>query len=445
MQRKVLVLTLILCLAASMLASIEFIRLTQANAIMPPERLPTGQAYIRGNGDVEPPTLPIQRIGDDKYVLTATIVNWTIEIQRSNLELDGDGYSISIPLYGEKDASGQTKSVPPLINMRNCTNISIKNFILENGPTPIAAWSCSYISILNNTITNCKSTYFHSCTKCIIMQNIMTNNDLGLYGYEVSHFEIKYNQIRDSDWHAIILEGLCNSSIIGNVFAGNAGCGICYLGSYNRVIGNEFNNNEQGILSYVGNNEIHHNNFDNLYEDLAVKPPTILDDGKEGNYWSSNSKSEPFMIPSVFIADKANIDNFPRTSPYIFDYQPPIVGIVSPENATNTNGNLTVFFSASEEVSRATYSLDGNESAALSNGTLITGLSDGVHNLTVYAEDVFGNEGTSEIITFEVGTASSETFPLVLIAAISVPVAFAIIGPLVYFKKRGKKAGVKRE
>jgi len=166
MQRKVLVLALTLCIAAAILASIEFIRLTQAPAITPPERLPTNQAYIRGNSDVDPPTLPIQRIGDDKYVLTATIVNWTIEIQRSNLELDGYGYSISIPLYGEKDSSGQTKSVPPLINMRNCTNITIKNFKFENGPTPISAWNCSHISIVDNSITNCRSVFFSSCTRC---------------------------------------------------------------------------------------------------------------------------------------------------------------------------------------------------------------------------------------------------------------------------------------
>jgi hypothetical protein len=56
----------------------------------------------------------------------------------------------------------------------------------------------------------------------------------------------------------------------------------------------------------------------------------------------------------------------------------------------------------------------------------------------VYAEDVFGTEGTSETITFKVDTASQETFPLVLIEAISVPVAVAIIGLLVYFKKRKK-------
>jgi len=61
-----------------------------------------------------------------------------------------------------------------------------------------------------------------------------------------------------------------------------------------------------------------------------------------------------------------------------------------------------------------------------------------MHNLMVYAEDVFGTEGTSETITFKVDTASQETFPLVLIEAISVPVAVAIIGLLVYFKKRKK-------
>ena len=102
---------------------------------------------------------------------------------------------------------------------------------------------------------------------------------------------------------------------------------------------------------------------------------------------------------------------------------------------------ITVFFSASEKISRTMYSLDGNESVALSNGTLLTGLTDGMHNLTVYAEDVFGNEGTSATITFKVETESLETFPLTLIGAISVPVSVAIISLLVYFKKRGEKAG----
>jgi hypothetical protein len=189
-----------------------------------------------------------------------------------------------------------------------------------------------------------------------------------------------------------------------------------------------------------------------LYDELAVKPPNVLDDGKEGNYWSSNSKSEPFMIPSIWLADtEPNVDNFPRTSPYVFDYEPPVVELVSPENMTYVDGNITVFFSASEEIPRATYSLDGNEKVALSNGTIITGMSEGMHNLTVYAEDVFGDEGTSETIAFRVGPDPSttpplaEAYPLALIASVSVLVVIVIIGLLLYFRKRFKKSGIKRD
>lgn len=52
MQRKMLVLALVLCLAASMLASIKFIPLTQANAILPPEKLPTNNPHLFLHGTV---------------------------------------------------------------------------------------------------------------------------------------------------------------------------------------------------------------------------------------------------------------------------------------------------------------------------------------------------------------------------------------------------------
>jgi parallel beta-helix repeat protein len=172
--------------------------------------------------------------------------------------------------------------------------------------------------------------------------------------------------------------------------------------SNNRVIGNVFRDNEGGILSYVEGNEIHHNNFinnryDNKYSDIAINAPNILDDGKEGNYYSSNLYSRPLEIPSVFIRDNAsNIDHYPRITPYKFDYIPPVLSVISPENKTYTTDNLAVNFTL-EKIVKATYSLDGNKTVPLQKDTVLTGLSEGIHNLTVYAEDDFGNEGNVHI------------------------------------------------
>jgi len=269
----------------------------------------------------------------------------------------------------------------------------------------------------------------------------MENNNHGLYGYDNDHIEIKYNQIVRSSWHAVILEFMSNSSIIGNIFAENSGQGICYLGSGNRVIGNVFRDNEGGILSYVEGNEIHHNNFINNgygddHSDIAINAPNILDDGKEGNYWNNNHNSQPLVIPSVFIRDnESNVDHFPRTSPYIFDYQPPVVSLFSPENKTYNYGDLAINFTASEEISRTSYSLDENESIAMQKDTNLTGLSKGTHHLTVYAEDAFGNIGSSQTITFTIAKPESlETFPTVPVAAVSaVSAAVAVVACVAVF------------
>lgn len=271
----------------------------------------------------------------------------------------------------------------------------------------------------------------------------MENNNHGLYGYDIDRIEIRYNQISGSSWHGIILESMVNSSIIGNIFDGNNGQAICYLGLDNRVIGNVFRGNEGGILSYVEGNEIHHNNFINNgygddYGDIAINAPNILDDGKEGNYWSKNPNSQPVIIPSVFIRDnESNVDHFPRKTPHIFDYQPPVVFLFSPENKTYSIGDLAINFTSSEEDSRYSYSLDGNESIAMQKDTILTDLSEGTHNLTVYAEDAFGNVGSSETITFKVVKPEPpKSFPTLPVAFVSVSaVALVAAGLLIYHKK----------
>jgi parallel beta-helix repeat protein len=437
---------ILLLTAAFMLTALQFVQLANANVIPVPERLPVNQAYFRSDGSIDPPTLPIERSGNT-YALKESILNCSITIERDNIVIDGASFSMSIPSYGEKGADGQVKSAPALIQIINRTHITVKNFVFHNAAESITVWNSSYVIIEKNRITNCNWIYLRLCTHCSILSNIMENNNHGLYGYDNNHIEIKYNKISGSNWHGIILESLTNSNIIGNVFDGNNGQAICYLGLDNRVIGNVFQNNEGGILSYVENNEIHHNNFinnynDNHYNDISINAPNVLDDGKEGNYWSSNHNNQPFVIASVFVRDnESNVDHFPRTIPYIFDYQSPVVSIFSPENKTYSNGDLAINFSASEEISRTSYNLDGNEGIELQQDTVLTGLSEGTHHLTVYVEDAFGNVGASQTIAFTVAKpelpASFTVVPVVAIAVVAVIVA---AGLLVYFKKRKPRA-----
>lgn len=72
----------------------------------------------------------------------------------------------------------------------------------------------------------------------------------------------------------------------------------------------------------------------------------------------------------------------------------------------------------------------------------LAGLSDGPHNLTVFANNSAGNMGASEVVNFtiEVPASSqlaSRPLPTVLVAGISgVSAAIVAIGIFYYFKKR---------
>jgi hypothetical protein len=91
------------------------------------------------------------------------------------------------------------------------------------------------------------------------------------------------------------------------------------------------------------------------------------------------------------------------------------------------------------------YSLDRQENITITGNTTITGLTNGLHNITVYAKDKFENMGASETIYFNV-TQPEPTEPkppeaplftttdLTIIAAVAVTVIIGI-GFLAYFKK----------
>jgi len=116
---------------------------------------------------------------------------------------------------------------------------------------------------------------------------------------------------------------------------------------------------------------------------------------------------------------------------FIFDTIPPKVSILSLENKIYSADNVPLNFTTSEPVSQIVYSLDGQENVTINGNTTLTGLSEGDHNVTVYATDEAGSIGASETIYFRI-----EFFPTTLVIASIVTVAVIGIVLLVYFKKR---------
>jgi hypothetical protein len=86
------------------------------------------------------------------------------------------------------------------------------------------------------------------------------------------------------------------------------------------------------------------------------------------------------------------------------DTTPPTITIISPENKTYYATSIPLTFTVNEPTSWCGYSLDGKANVTLpgcANKT-ITGLSNGQHNIMVYANDTSGNMGSSSKVYFKI-------------------------------------------
>jgi hypothetical protein len=113
----------------------------------------------------------------------------------------------------------------------------------------------------------------------------------------------------------------------------------------------------------------------------------------------------------------------------------PIVSVLSLGNITYNVPDVPLNFTVNEPVSEISYVLDGLDNVTLKGNTTLAGLSNGEHNVKVYATDEAGNTGASETMYFNVDTP--EPFPTATAAtAAGASVTIIGVGLLVYFKKR---------
>ena len=137
----------------------------------------------------------------------------------------------------------------------------------------------------------------------------------------------------------------------------------------------------------------------------------------------------------MFISDnQTNVDQHPQLLPYVFDYKPPTITISSPIPQSNfkVDDIVTLNFNASKTYTRAFYCIDGAERVHIKNSSIsIASVPLGTHQLTVYAEDAFGNEGASSIFFTITPSSVSSTLPIEasqeLISSVLLAFAFSIV------------------
>lgn len=119
---------------------------------------------------------------------------------------------------------------------------------------------------------------------------------------------------------------------------------------------------------------------------------------------------------------------------FIMDSTSPQVLIDSPAvNVSYNQSSIPLNFTVNEDAVLVTYSLDGKENQTYSQNVTLSELSEGKHNLTVYALDEAGNIG-SQMTYFSVEFPS--LFPTAILLASFVATSVLVASLLVYFRYR---------
>ena len=92
--------------------------------------------------------------------------------------------------------------------------------------------------------------------------------------------------------------------------------------------------------------------------------------------------------------------------PFGYGTVPPELHVLSPENKTYTNNNVSLVLSVNKPTTWIGYSLDAQANVTVTGDTVLTGVSEGQHRVIVYVNDTFGNLVSSGAVYFSVDTRS---------------------------------------
>ena len=380
-----------------------------------------GNITINSGGSISPPTAPIQQ-DNDVYLLIDDVMG-DISVMASNVTFDGNGHSI----IGELSVGYKYYSSPPIIT--GASNVTVKNFIVKNSVFGISLHKTSNSMVINNTILGtgppvlipvAQSTggiYVVDGGSNIVKENNLINNYLGIYFMEsINNLIVRNNVINCS-----------NPFLLGGMAA------MVFWGASNNTIyhNNFINNPTQAYDGSFNSPRFSVNAWDNGY-------PT------GGNYWSDYHTKYPNATEindsgignTPYVIDSQNKDQYPLMEP--LTTAAPEISISTPVNQVFNESSIPLQFTVDKQVSWLGYSLDGKENMTVTGNFTLTDLSNGLHNLTVYANDTYGNMGTSETVTFTVTTP--QPFPVLPVAAVTVGVAVAAGAVLVTYLRRRRRS-----
>jgi hypothetical protein len=130
---------------------------------------------------------------------------------------------------------------------------------------------------------------------------------------------------------------------------------------------------------------------------------------------------------------------------FTVDKSPPKISIPSIDNKSFGSNSIDFEVVTNEQVCEVKYSLDSQANVTIPDDTItIANLTNGLHKLTVYAQDTAGNFGASDATIFSINVAKEAELAnpqTIIIAAVSgIGAVFILSAGLIINKKRKNKS-----
>ena len=272
----------------------------------------SGTIYIRADGSVDPPTAPIQNVGNMYYTFTADMYE-AIVIERDNIVVDGAGYVVQ-----------GIEEFQPGISLFSRSNVTIRNcrviecyvgFWLENS---------SNNTLSNNTASNNLEwgfVIYTSSNNNTLSNNTASSNTFYGIGIWSSHNNtISGNTVSSNvDFGIRLSQSRYNTISENKVSSSYYGVGFHQSSHNNTLTGNNIFANDYGIMvGFSRDNKIFHNNLVNKENQViaAAGYADIWDDGypSGGNYWSDYTGMDADgdgIGDTAYVIDEYNRDNYP--------------------------------------------------------------------------------------------------------------------------------------
>jgi outer membrane protein assembly factor BamB len=117
------------------------------------------------------------------------------------------------------------------------------------------------------------------------------------------------------------------------------------------------------------------------------------------------------------------------------------LSILSPENQKYSEPTVPLVFALNNNLDWATYSLDGQQNITAAQNTTITKIPNGLHAVTVYANDTYGNVASQTVLFTVQKPAPFPTIPLIAAVSVVAVVVVASVSLLIYRKRKNKFFG----